>query len=103
MDFMFSSELRSDFKNFWGDRSWAHYLKYSNYGIPDVLYFGDSNCSDVWSSLHDNADMVLRDNVDMTFTPEVILRQVLENNKININTMVNIDVDLLRNGQRHHG
>lgn len=102
-DYLYSSELGDDYRMYYGGKDWEQYLRYSNYGVPDVFYFGSSKCSDVWSSLYDNVDMMLKDNLKMPFIPEVLFRQLLEDREININTMVNIDVDLLRNGKRQHG
>jgi hypothetical protein len=94
---LFSSRGNLDeFNKYYGVGTWEQYLKYYRVGTPDQCYFGDSNSLDVCGSLYDNIDIMLKEIPDLPFSPEVLQSKHLENNKVNINTMVNIDTDLLR-------
>jgi len=85
-----------DYRKYYDLRSWEQFQKWASYRTPDPCYFGDSNSLDVCGDLYDNVDMILKETPDFPFLPEMLLRKHLENNKININTMVNIDTDLWR-------
>lgn len=97
MGFLWSRRGNLEIYNeFYSVGTWEQFLKYHVYGVTDPCYFGDSSSLDVCGGLYDDMDIILKETPDLPFTPEVLLRKHLENNKININTMVNIDIDLWR-------
>tara|TARA_Y100000310_G_scaffold10686_2_gene11376 strand:+ start:1464 stop:2327 length:864 start_codon:yes stop_codon:yes gene_type:complete len=69
--------------------------RYRNYYVNDTFAFGRSDVMDVYSDAGNNFDMLLETS-DVPFTPEKMLRKYLEYKEININNLMNVSHELLR-------